>query len=233
MRPFGDYSDEEKQAVIELLRAQKTGVALAAAYSLEGSASVQIEMGVHQSSCGDSMTLNPLYTDETHGWMYGVPLGAFGFDPDAGQRFLITCKEIPRNKQVKHPVNPWWRDRQKGYCRRYLGAKWGVNKYNGARELFIDEERAWGRITVQAGPRVAALHGGKAKYTVDVYDPNEGGWGHITIWDEHKYGRTHKLVLRTTANTLKEAAQIIFETRYPHASRYLAAVKRERKKPAA
>lgn len=230
MRPFGDYSDEEKQAVIELLRSQKTGAALAAAYSLEGSASVQIEMGVHQSSCGDSMTLQPLFTDETHGWMYGVPLGAFGFDPDAGQRFLITCKEMPRNQDVTHPPNPWRVKDNKARCRQYLGGKWGINKYNGAKEFFIDPERAWGKVTVCEGasPRVAALHGKKAKYTVDVYHPQEGGWGHITTWDEHKYGKKHRLCLRTTANTLKEAAQIIFEARYPEAIKYLARVKREK-----
>ena len=234
MKAFGDYSLEEQQAVVELLRSQSTGASLAAAYTLKGSNSIQVEMDVHQSSCGDSGVTREIQVDAPHAWMGGVPIGRF-FDWDVGQRFLVTVKELPRNKDAKPKPNHWHVDRLKGKCRWFLGGVWGTNEFTGAHEFFIYEgnDFAWGRVKATETARAAMIHNRKPKYIVDVYDPQEGGYSFLSVREERQYGRKHQLILRCEAESLEEASRIIFENRYPEAVKYLARVKREKKKKVA
>ena len=229
MKAFGDYSPEEQQAVVELLRSQRTGAALAAAYTLQGSNSIQVEMDVHQSSCGNSGVTREILVDDPSAWMGGVPIGRF-FDWEVGQKFLITVKELPPNKAAKPKPNPWRVKERKGKCRWFLDGKWAVNEVTGAHEFFVrHNDYAWGRVKATESARSARLHGRKPKYVVDVYDPTEGGYGHISPTDERLRGAKHRLIFRGEAATLKEAARMIFEKRHPDAVKHLAGEKRKRK----
>ncbi len=227
LKAFDQYTAEERQAVLALLKQSGLNAARAAAFLLNGSASVQIEIDEHHSSCGVAQSVRVLEENPGSYRSYGALPISLLHDTECGDRFIVAVKRLPKNLANPPRENPWHIERQKCHCAMFRNGDWKINKYTGAREFFTCDGRiAWGKATPKRhrSPRAIALLGGVREYVVDVYHTSDA----FEPWQERD-GREHQLILRAEARSLKKAADLIFDTRYPEARRFLSEVRRNRR----
>lgn len=66
--------------------------------------SVAVEMDMHYDISGFAPIVRTLHNSK--GYLYGIPIEAFGFEYKKGTRFKLTCERIPAPKEmnIKNPI---------------------------------------------------------------------------------------------------------------------------------